>query len=456
MKVRGRSAKEQQVLQAAVDGAPVSFFQQELVEAPSSAVEHDWFALHDTAHGCNILHWAAGMGHLHLVEYFLKDCACPVDSPAVGNSQGRTALHYACRNGYLSIAQLLVHKYGANVNPQESHHGVTPFHLAVWRNQFAICQWLVDECHVDPTHANAFQCTAIHWLGLVPQACLSNGNILHLAEWLSQRVDVYAAQQQNHSVLHKAAWGGHLVLCQYFHENFGMYDDTPDDAGNYAADLADMAGHAEISAYLRRECSADTVRSCTILGLSMDQRYDRRAIQRAYHVRARALHPDRIAQQQQQPSEEDVLPEFVKLTQAYKHLIDEDGVGRQSNPKHSLPLLLKATGEQESNASETPRDITAGTIVLNETTHHGDNNRVNADDDETLLFAAQLRAVVLEYGEKGLDLSNLRKKWKQVWPAIPFPAPKEKSLKTWIQRNASHIVKVETNAQGITRVYNLH
>jgi hypothetical protein len=31
-----------------------------------------------------------------------------------------------------------------------------------------------------------------------------------------------------------------------------------------------------------------------------------------------------------------------------------------------------------------------------------------------------LMAVLLEYGDKGMDLSNIKKKWNQVW-GVPFP-----------------------------------
>jgi hypothetical protein len=45
------------------------------------------------------------------------------------------------------------------------------------------------------------------------------------------------------------------------------------------------------------------------------------------------------------------------------------------------------------------------------------------DDDDC--FKARLIAVLLEYGDKGLDLCNIKKKWKQVWPKVPFPLETE-------------------------------
>lgn len=469
MKLRGRTDLERQILQAAVDGKTADFFeaiQKDSEEPNDKNLSHTcwWLRIFDVTHGCGVMHWAAGMGHLSLVKYFLVTTTASgsnngdnspfslVDQPAQGNSQGRTPLHYACRNGHFEIARYLVEEHGANVNPLEAHHGVSPFQLAVWRNHLEICQWLVNDCNVDPGQSNAFGCTAIHWLGLVPKPCLSHGDILDLAKWLGKLVDVFAKQNQGHSVLHKAAWGGHLHLCQYFHEEYGMYDDSPDEAGNYAADLADMGGHDSVAQYLRAQCSPHTIESVKVLRLeSISQRYDRQAIKRAYHKAARELHPDRILNtnscENKEGSKESTntamtesrLAEFTKLTKAYRHLMDENGDGSQCNPKHKLPLLLTAT------AAETTIHDTS--IAVN-----GSPSSLDTPDSSDR-FAAQLTAVVTEYNNKGLDISNLRKKWKQLWPENEFPAGKTKSLKTWLERNASHIVSLEKDERGIFRIF---
>ena len=44
----------------------------------------------------------------------------------------------------------------------------------------------------------------------------------------------------------------------------------------------------------------------------------------------------------------------------------------------------------------------------------------SASTDDDNLFQARLLAVLLEYGDKGLDLSNIAKKWNQVWPDVPL------------------------------------
>jgi len=506
MKVRGRNSLEQQILQGAVDGESADFFSQQPTTSPQpSNDEHNvatsywWLHIFDVTHGCGVLHWAAGMGHFALVRYFL---AAPpqqasirdprsyslvvVNQPAQGNSQGRTPLHYACRNGHLNIAKYLVEEHGAEVNPVEAHHGVSPFQLAVWRNHLDICQWLVQDCGVDPGQANAFGCTAIHWLGLVPKPCLNHGDILQLAKWLSGLVEVRAQQNQGHSVLHKAAWGGHLSLCRYFREYFDMYDDSPDEAGNYAADLADMAGHTAVAQYLREECSSQTLESLQVLGLaSISQRHDRQAIKRAYHKAARELHPDRIiascatssnqdrlganplgeiqTPNDLESSKDQTILQFTKLSVAYRHLMDENGVGTQCNPKHKLPLLLTATAASACSSKEVQAGDANGGVAV------GDCDQQNNNTDR---FAAQLTAVVAEYNDKGLDISNLRKKWKQLWPDSEFPPPnrrcqpnqslsttatrkkgKKTTMRQWLEENASDIVLLRKDERGIVRIY---
>eukprot|EP00957_Ditylum_brightwellii_P157996 12026862-Ditylum_brightwellii.AAC.1 len=78
--------------------------------------------------GCTSLHWAAGTNSLDVLRYLLQVSddddddyddtkyddnnnkpLMSVDIRATKKAKGRTPLHYACRNGCLDAAQLLVH-----------------------------------------------------------------------------------------------------------------------------------------------------------------------------------------------------------------------------------------------------------------------------------------------------------------------------------------------------------
>jgi endogenous inhibitor of DNA gyrase (YacG/DUF329 family) len=148
---------------------------------------------------------------------------------------------------------------GAQVDPR-AKNSVTPFQLAFCQNQLDVGQWLVEEHGVDPCQVNDFDCGAVqHWLGICP-VHRANYSLFSLAEWLAQQpgIDFSLRQRQGHTPLHKAAWGGHLALIQYLRNEHGLSDDAQDDAGNFAANLADMA-HTPHHDKLRYICENNAV-----------------------------------------------------------------------------------------------------------------------------------------------------------------------------------------------------
>jgi hypothetical protein len=374
MEIRASSFDSQRLLQAAADG-DISILTEATPEQISRARCNS---------GCTCLHWAAGSNQLQALTYLIQEKRLDVNIEATKKAKGRTPLHYCCRNGHMDCAKRLV-ELGAEIDAR-AKHSVSPFQLAVWQCHLDVAKWLVRE-GVDPAQVNEFECGAVHWIGLCPLATPSE-RIIEFARWLAIQpgVSFRHKQRQGHSPLHKSAWGGHLDLIQYLKEEHGMMDDTKDLAGNYAADLADMANtdrHREIATYLRRECSLDRARSCSILGV--DLLASQEEIRKAFLQKAKVLHPDRATTKEPNG-------EFSDLQRAYDHLIKEDGMGKQMNPAHSLKLMLEATST--------------------------DSGEGNCGED---CFKARLIAVLLEYGDKGLEVGNIKKKWKQVWPDTPFP-----------------------------------
>ena len=453
MKVRAASPATQALLQAAADGRLEEFL-GEINDKKSTRRLLGWA---HCSSGCKALHWAAGNGHVRTVDFLLQITHSDddddhddtpffdVNCPAVGKSQGRTALHYAARNGHLPVVQKLVQHYQAHPNVK-ARHGVTPLQLAVWQGRLDIAQYLVEETVdddgrgvvVDPHQTNDFDCGLVHWMGLAPR----DAPVVDMAKWLHQNVQLpmHVVQRQGHSALHKAAWGGHLELCRYLHETVGMWDDAPDAAGNYAVDLARMAQHeVALVDYLQRVASRTTLYACQVLGVSLVVHERTVAlIQRAFREAARTCHPDgkerrrriassKMSETEFELNEEQLVERFQMLTHSYRHLMacatmDEDNEKLlQDHASHELPRLLTADGSNPST--------------------------VNED-----CFEARLLQVIGQ-NRHGLDLSNLVKKWKQVWPGVNFPTRTHASLQQWLRQEASHVVTIRADDQGVLRLY---
>lgn len=442
--IRAKDCATQRLLEAARDGN-LEFLRQQLQLLGSSTSKSLWSNLTCTS-GCTLLHWAAGANQIAVLDFLLTgsdpvsslsttpkkhqltqpifdSIDCPVEHR---KAQGRTPLHYACRNGHLEATIWLIERQGG-ANPHvKAKHGVTPFQLAVWQNHLPVCQYLVDHCGVIAANeVNDFDCGPVHWLGIAPTERANCGiagsevtytdgrDLLPLAQWLAAQpgMDFRKKQRQGHSALHKASWGGHLALVQYLHEAFDMMDDDPDRAGNYSASLADMAQtarHDQVAMYLRTKCSVERRKCCALLGIPVTAA--KADVRRAYLQKAKELHPDKQEQQQLDVHVDNNM--FQELHRAYQHLTNEEGRGTtQRNPSHSLHLMLQVAASKTGEAN------------------------VNTNDS---CFKAKLMAVLLEYGDKGMDLSNIKKKWNQVW-GEQFPDVESNKLSSSQKKHASSL-----------------
>ena len=112
-------------------------------------------------------------------------------------------------------------------------------------------------------------------------------------------------------------------------------------------------------------------------------------------------HPDKQANQQCDNIDEkkdDVYDDFVRIKEAYEHLIKEGGIGKQKNPKFDELKLL----EDHKRMNNT------------------DNMQETGDDSSDDLFLARLTAVISDYGDDGFPVSLIARRWNQIWPERPF------------------------------------
>jgi Ankyrin repeats (3 copies)/Ankyrin repeat len=475
MLVRARNHTDATILQAAADGDLEFLKQQALSDAQlvnSSTCSS----------GCTALHWAAGMNQVHIIRYLLdlsrsnnpiistnsfdtapstiaSKLAFHVNQPIAKKykAAGRTPLHYAARNGCLEAAKCLIEQFYATPDAT-AKHGVTPLHLACFQNQKNVAEYLLQlNSGIDLFQTNNYGCNVLHWLAICPVARAGPDGGSHLvqtAQWLfemqqqklhplqnsnaarvpkSDVIDLFHAKQtQGHTALHKAAWLGHYALIRYLHECHNLWDDAPDHSGNYAVTLAEMARHDDNDAtvnYLRMFCSRSAAHSCSILSLSIQDINNPARIRRAYLDKALEYHPDRHVKRNQGFSKRQIANEikedsyagqsdcinisFDDVQKAYNHLLYEKGRGLECNNAHKLRILLPSSEEAS----------------------------LEIDDD---CFKTRLVVVLREYGSKGLDISNLKKKWKQVWHTN-FPTSADNvPLTRWLQEFAADVVEIRS------------
>jgi Ankyrin repeats (3 copies) len=421
--------------------------------------------------GCSVLHWAAGYNQVGVIRYLTNH---PIEmdvNERVARSKkaaGRTPFHYAARNGCIQAAACLLNM-GADAQAM-AKHGVTPFQLALFQNQRAFAQWLVEHMPlVDIFQTNDFGCNAAHWLAICPAGPRSGPfgvDLIPTAQWLeslqeqenhrrlaatrnpngegatvsSATVNLFTAtQKQGHSAFHKAAWMGHTALVRYLHERFDLWDDTPDRAGNYVSVLAEMAGHVETADYIRRHCSRSAQESCRVLGIALSDKDHPSIVRQAYLRQARATHPDRQSSVDPLASRTSTsstpTDAFAAVCRAYHHLTVEQGRGQQHNPMHSVRLFLLPF-----------ESLSDGEQI---TTDAGEAFAPGTNDD---CFPTRLLAVLNEYGDAGLSVSNLKKKWKQVWHT-DFPVDTGGSLTEWLRHGAADLVDLRIDAKGCYRVH---
>jgi len=327
------------------------------------------------------------------------------------------------------MVKVLLLQYNADPHSR-AKHGVTPFQLAVWQNQLHICQYLTSEIvGIEPKlEVNDFGCGILHWMGICPLKRADN--IVDMAKWIMEHegMDVCKVQNQGRTVLHKASWGGHFELVRYLHLVHDMYDDTKDHAGNYAADLADMAntdGHVDIANYLRRECSIEYRKSCKVLGLDREEMLgmERNSniaqdlIRKAYLDKAKGSHPDKRLGESESERESS-REEFQAVKKAHDHLMRGGVDKKQKNPMHSIHMMLEVQKQAETrHQNQIDQDNNAED---GKGKNNGNEENENESDD-LKFFKPRLIAVLLEYGEKGIHLSNIPKVWEKVWPNDAFP-----------------------------------
>jgi ankyrin repeat protein len=202
------------------------------------------------SHGATVLHWAAGQGHVDVVQFLVEHTGCQIDTPQRGHRSfgGRTALHWAARHGHVEIVQYLLHDaldtLGSDGLQRRveamTQDGTTAFGWAAWQGHVSVLRLLHERYRANVQTTNQFGCNAALWASQGPSSARNNADngssndrdTLMVLQWL-ERVgcSLYAVNHSGHGVLHKAAQRGRRDLCEWFIEQrlFATKDSVNDD-----------------------------------------------------------------------------------------------------------------------------------------------------------------------------------------------------------------------------------
>eukprot|EP00658_Telonema_sp_P-2_P083726 TRINITY_DN9141_c0_g1_i1.p1 TRINITY_DN9141_c0_g1~~TRINITY_DN9141_c0_g1_i1.p1 ORF type:complete len:380 (+),score=75.53 TRINITY_DN9141_c0_g1_i1:141-1280(+) len=193
--------------------------------------------------GTTGLMWAAGGGHLELVQWLVSEQGVAADKT---DKKGRTALMWAAKHGQLPVLQWLVEEARADVDALMPD-GSNCFDWAVLSGHLDAVLFLRD--YVDIYRRNAFGCTCVHWAAISGsvECCRA------LREW---GLDFGSVNDAGHGFVIKAGWRGLREVLEWGlvdPDGPGLWDQLvqTEARGLTAIELAYVNGHREVAKWMQ-------------------------------------------------------------------------------------------------------------------------------------------------------------------------------------------------------------
>jgi ankyrin repeat protein len=184
------------------------------------------------------LDWAAYLGDLPVATLLIKMGA----KATCFDSEGFTPFHKAVLNGHLPLIQLLVDE-GADVNAK-SLNNTTPLQLAFRSNRIGIAEVLIRKYGADLNCVDKAGRTPLHWAAF-------NGDLDTTTFLFSAGADISARDNDGYTPLHKAVWRGKLECVRLLLER-GAIPTIPSCKGYTAIHVAVQANDIPCTLLLLR------------------------------------------------------------------------------------------------------------------------------------------------------------------------------------------------------------
>ena len=253
--------------------------------------------------GMQVVHCAAEVGAIDVLEYLVKDCGC--DLGGVGGPCNINVFHYSTLNGHFSFIKYIINNYPQYTSLLHStnDNDTLPIHCACASGVIQLVIFLIDvmKCVVTTESEYGSTCVTracdsgnldllkllikkynlnprIFSIGSSPEAAVAYGNV-DMLEWLRQEYHINKVSFKNGVLPFYAAQYNRLYCLKHLLNNYPLNinaTDPTDDTQSTLLHIACQEGHVAIVLYLTSlpqcDVSAKTSNGSTVLHLSCKSR----------------------------------------------------------------------------------------------------------------------------------------------------------------------------------------